>query len=131
MTCEHNLKLKHDKKSKDTKSLDGSLILTNFKVIFKPHTDRLNKNLTEQDLQMLGRSRVRDYFRIPMGLIHSVDVRTYAVTDNKIKHSCIELVTKDQRKLQFIMRDYDEAMQVREIIKCTAFLDNVEYPEKR
>ena len=82
-------------------------------------------------MNLVGRSRVQDFFRIPLGLIYSIDVRTYAVTDNRIKHSCIELLTKDQRKLSFIMRDYDEALRVRDIIKSTSFLDNIESLEKR
>ena len=47
-----------------------------------------------------------------------------------IKHSCIELVSKDQRKLSIIMSDYDACMQLRDYIRHFAFLDQM-VPERQ
>ena len=59
---------------------------------------------------IIGKSRVQDYFTLPLGMLLSAEVRTKVESDNMIKHSCIELVSKDQRKLSIIMSDYDACM---------------------
>ena len=41
------------------------------------------------------------------------------------------MVTKDQRKLSIIMRDFDECTQVSDIIKQVTFLDSVEPAERK
>ena len=86
VTCEHNLR--------NVPSLQGSVIVTNFKIIFKPNEQQPNVQ-GEFMVQNVGRSRVQDFFRFTLGMLLSVDVRTFVVDDHRIKHSCIELVTKD------------------------------------
>ena len=86
MTCEHNLK--------NIPSLQGTVIVTNFKIIFKPN-DQQPLIANDATLALVGKSRVQDFFRLPLGMLSSAEVRTFVVDDNKIKHSCIELVSKD------------------------------------
>ena len=64
----------------------------------------------------MGKSRVQDFFKLPLGMLLSTEVRTTVADDNKIKHSCIELLSKDQRRMSVIMSDYDACMQVRDYI---------------
>lgn len=49
VTCEHNLR--------SVPSLVGSVIVTNFKVIFKPNDQQPNI-LSDSQLQLVGKSRV-------------------------------------------------------------------------
>ena len=59
----------------------------------------------------MGKSRVQDYFRVPLGMIFSVEVKSHNVTDDnneRIKHGHMELLCKDQRKISFIMTNLEE-----------------------
>ena len=49
----------------------------------------------ESQLQNVGEKRVQDFFRLPLGMLSTVEVRTYVVDDNKLKHSCVEIASKD------------------------------------
>ena len=39
-------------------------------------------------------------------MINAIDAKTYE--DNKIKHNYIEIIAKDNRRMNFIMRNFDE-----------------------
>lgn len=84
--CEHNLR--------HVPPLQGTVIVTNFKIIFKPNDQQPSVG-NESLLQYVGKTRVQDFFRLPLGMLSSVDVRTFVVDDNRIKHSCVEISTKD------------------------------------
>ena len=56
-------------------------------------------------------------------MLLSAEVRTKVEDANQIKHSCIELLSKDQRRISVIMSDYDACMQMKDYIKHFAFLD--------
>ena len=71
----------------------------------------------------MGKSRVQDFFTLTLGMLLSVEVRTAVASDNQIKHSCVEIVSKDQRRLSVIMSDYETAVKLRDYIKHFAFLD--------
>lgn len=68
---------------------------------------------------------MQDFFRFTLGSLSSVDVRTFVVDDNKIKHSCIELVNKDQRRMSIIMNNFEEADQLKNMIRHVTFLENI------
>ena len=55
---------------------------------------------------MVGKSRVQDFFRLPLGMISAIEAKTYE--DNKVKHNYIEILAKDQRRMNFVMRNFDE-----------------------
>lgn len=76
-------------------------------------------------MQNVGKSRVQDFFRFTLGMLLSVDVRTFVVDDHRIKHSCIELVTKDQRRMSLIMGNFDECSALRDMIRHVTFLENI------
>ena len=122
ITCEHNLR--------NVPSLQGSVIVTNFKIIFKPNEQQPNIQ-SEVILQSVGKSRVQDFFRFTLGLLCSVDVRTFVVDDNRIKHSCIELATKDQRRMSIIMNNFDECSQLKDMIRHVTFLENIVPAERQ
>lgn len=44
---------------------------------------------------------------------------------NKVKHSCIDISTKDQRKMSFILRDYKKSTQIKDTIRSIAFKEQV------
>lgn len=104
--------------------------MTNFKIIFKP-AEQQTYTVTEQMLAQVGKSRVQDFFRLPLGMLTSVEVRTFVVDDNKIKHSCIELLSKDQRRLSIIMSSFDECNQLKDMIRHVTFLENIVPPERQ
>ena len=102
--CEHNLQdLEYD--------VVGTLLLTNYKLLLKPiaiaRGDEILNN--SKEMKILGRARVQAYFVITLGHLFSVEVRP--VTEgNKVKHSCIDIVTKDCRKLSFLIKDYKKSV---------------------
>ena len=63
-------------------------------------------------------------------MLLSAEVRTAVASDNLIKHSCVELLAKDMRKMSIIMSDYDACMNLRDCIRHFAFLDQMA-PEKQ
>ena len=82
-------------------------------------------------LAQVGKSRVQDFFRLPLGMLISVEVRTFVMDDNKIKHSCIELLSKDQRRMSIIMSSFDECNQLKDMIRHVTFLENIVPPERQ
>ena len=60
VTCEHNLR--------SVPSLQGSVIVTNFKIIFKPNEQQ---PLVQSDMliQNIGKARVQDFFRFTLGML--------------------------------------------------------------
>ena len=72
---------------------------------------------------------MQDYFCITLGMLYSAEVRTSVASDNLIKHSCIELLAKDMRRMSIIMSDYEACMNLRDCIRHFAFLDQM-VPER-
>lgn len=64
-------------------------------------------------------------------MLLSVDVRTFVVDDNRIKHSCIELVTKDQRRMSIIMNNFDDCSALKDMIRHVTFLENIVPAERQ
>ena len=63
----------------------------------------------------IGKARVADFFRMPLGLIFSIELKMKAIHDDvRLKQSVVEIVSKDQRKLSIIMRDADEGVQLKD-----------------
>ena len=56
-------------------------------------------------------------------MINAIDAKTYE--DNKIKHNYIEIIAKDQRRMNFVMRNFDECAQLKNLIRGLTFLDEV------
>ena len=77
---------------------------------------------------MVGKSRVQDFFRLPLGMINAVEAKTY--DDNKIKHNYIEIIAKDNRRMNFVMRNFDECQQLKNLIRHLTFLDEVQPIER-
>ena len=76
-------------------------------------------------LDTLAKSRVQDYFRMPLGLISSVEVHTSASADKeKSKHGRVEILCKDLRRISIYMVSYDECYVFKDMIRNITFLDN-------
>ena len=116
VTCEHNLR--------HVPSLTGTVIVTNFKIIFKPN-EQQPAILNDSVLNLVGKSRVQDFFRLPLGMLASCEVRTFVVDDNKIKHSCIELLGKDQRRMSIILHSFEECQQLKDMVRHLTFLESI------
>ena len=58
-------------------------------------------------------------------MLLSVEVRTKVAADNQIKHSLLDLTSKDLRRMSIIMSDYDSCIQVKDYIKHFAYLDQM------
>lgn len=68
--------------------------------------------------------RVQAYFLVTLGQLQTCEVRP--VTEgNKVKHSCIDISTKDQRKMSFVIKDYKKSIQIKDTIRSIAFKDQV------
>ena len=115
-----NIRIEHNLKG--IPPLIGTFFITNYKVGFKPRDKKTSSNnLTgsksggsetsrNEDLRisLVGKARVQDYFMIPLGMLFSAEIRTFVGTDNKVKHSCIELMSKDNRKWSLILKYFEE-----------------------
>lgn len=64
-------------------------------------------------------------------MLCQVEVRSFAVDDNRIKHSCIDLVTKDQRRMSIIMNSFDECAGLKDMIRHWTFLENISPAERQ
>lgn len=106
MKCEHILR--------DLPTVYGTIIVTNFKVVLKMNQIQPNLHVPSV-LEKLAQTRVQDYFRIPLGMIQSVE--NY--------HNKVEIVAKDQRRLCIIMVSIEEANVFKEMIKHVTFLNNL------
>lgn len=58
-------------------------------------------------------------------MLLKAEVRTFVVDDNRIKHSCIELLCKDQRRLSIIMSNFEDCKQLKDVICHLTFLDSI------
>ena len=58
-------------------------------------------------------------------MLHSVEVRTFVVDDNRIKHSCVEILSKDQRRMSFILHSFEDCNAFKDMVRHTTFLDNI------
>ena len=86
VSCEHNLR--------NIPTLIGTLIVTNFKVMFKPNETQPNvKN--DAKLKFVGHTRVHDFFRLPLGILSSVESKAAVIEGEKVKHSRLEILSKD------------------------------------
>ena len=115
--CEHNLR--------HVPPLIGTVVVTNFKVMFKPNETQSGVT-DEQKLAIVGKSRVQDFFRVPLGQLFSIDVRTFVQDDNKIKHSCIEMATKDGRRMSIILHTFEDCSHLKDLIRHITFLDGLQ-----
>ena len=64
-------------------------------------------------------------------MLQSVDVHTSSAEDyiahkGKVKHSRVELLSKDQRRISFVMVSIEECNTFKEMIRHITFLDNIE-----
>ena len=84
---------------RDLPSLKGTIIVTSFKIIFKP--SELQPNLrVKSELDAVAKSHIQDYFRMPLGLIYSVEIKTSSSiseqhSDSRTKQSKVEILGKD------------------------------------
>lgn len=104
----------------------GHMILTNYKLVLKPTAlKRLdNTKETANDIKMLNLQRVQAFFTVTLGYLVSAEVRP--VTNGQIlKWSCIDIVTKDCRRLSYCIPDYKKSMQIRDTIRSIAFKEQV------
>ena len=102
----------------------GTVIVTNYKILFKPN-DQQQTVTSEPQLSMVGKTRVQDFFRLPLGLLSTIEVRTFVGDDKKIKHSCIEIASKDQRRYSIILHNFDDCNAFKEMIRHITFLENI------
>ena len=58
-------------------------------------------------------------------MLLKAEVRTFVVDDHKIKHSCIELASKDQRRISIIMNNFEDCKQLKDVICHLTFLENI------
>lgn len=58
-------------------------------------------------------------------MLANVEVRTFVVDDNRIKHSCIELMSKDQRRMSIIMNSFEDCNTLKDMIRHVTFLENI------
>ena len=121
-----NIKVEHN--FPDVQELYGNLICTNYKLAFIPSENPALQpgNTNRYTLQMLTLPSVRDFFKVPLCLILSVEVRTYVKDDNKLKHSCVEVITKDGRKFNFVLKDFDQCMNAKKLIRIYTFLEKID-----
>jgi hypothetical protein len=95
----------------------GTLICTNYKIVFKPaHIADQLPNTNARTAQLLTLPNVQAFFQIALCLIFSIEVRTFVREVNKQahSHSCIEVYTKDGRRYNFILKD------AKPFEKCTS-----------
>ena len=63
-------------------------------------------------------------------MLQSVEVHTHQHADDnktgKVKHSRVELLSKDQRRINIVMVSLEECNTFKEMIRHATFLDNVE-----
>jgi len=64
---------------------------------------------------------VQDFFRLPLGMLST----TFVVDDNRIKHSCVEILSKDQRRMSFILHNFDDCNAFKDMVRHVTFLENI------
>lgn len=111
--CEHNL-------PGVPNELLGCLIITNFKIVFKP----LEAQLSQDEIRILTFPHVQAFFSIPMGQLYTVEVKTQLTNKNSVKHTAVEIVTKDCRQISFILSNFEHCEKAKSIIRSYAFLDS-------
>ena len=118
--CEHNL-------IKIGSVLRGSLILTDFKVVFKPDPQKNNTSLTNNSTivddpnSQLTSNNILDFFSVPYGYIFSQEIKTVVQSSNKVKQSYVCIITKDHRTLNYILPTYENCVFMREQILRYSF----------
>jgi hypothetical protein len=91
---------KPDPKKNNTSSNLSSLII-----------DDPNVNLTSKNVQQ--------YFTVPYGFFYSVEIKSQA--DKKFKTSCLSIIMKDHRAMNFTLSSYENCCTARDRIKIFAF----------
>ena len=106
-------------------TLEGELIMTNYKVVFKPYDiefgsdGSVSPRKAQQQLKIP--SYLQDYLTIPLSYIFKIDK---TIIDKKLqKTSFIDLVTKDYRNLKFIFDNFDDCNNALMRIQYLAFLE--------
>jgi len=72
---------------------------------------------------MLNMPNIQAFFIVPLGLILNVKVKTIVGDGNRVRHSSVEVVTKDGRRLNLILSNYELCEKARVVLKSYAFLD--------
>jgi hypothetical protein len=96
------------------------LILTDYKIVFKPDPQKNNTSMANNQMiiddpnAQLTSNNILDFFSIPYGYIFSQDIKTIALSSNKVKQSSLCIVTKDHRQLNFILPTYENCVYMRE-----------------
>ena len=102
--------------------LEGELIMTNYKLIFKylPPADKVNNGKTSsKDLPAF----LEEYLKIPLTCIHRLD-KTINQDKKTVKPSYIEIITKDFRQIKFVLDSVDECNNCHMRIQLMAFPEN-------
>mmetsp|Transcript_28792 Transcript_28792/g.35629 ORF Transcript_28792/g.35629 Transcript_28792/m.35629 type:complete len:140 (+) Transcript_28792:322-741(+) len=58
-------------------------------------------------------------------MLSTVECRTFVVDDNRIKHSCVEILSKDQRRMSFILHNFDDCNAFKDMVRHVTFLENI------
>lgn len=104
--------------------IHGLLICTNYKLIFGP-SERQPPSMDARSKQLIVMPHVCGFFTLPLGYIFSIEVKTILDARNRVKNSSLEVISKDGRKLNLILKDYDQCVKAREIIRAYAYMDQM------
>jgi hypothetical protein len=72
---------------------------------------------------MMNQPNLRAFFTVPLGMILSIELRTFQKDDNRTKISCVEIVSKDSRKFNFLMKDPPQCEQLKKHLRSCTFID--------
>jgi hypothetical protein len=106
-------------------SVQGTLLVTNYKLIFIPFLDAglQNSKTTDEVWQTLSKPFVSEYFSVPLSLILTVEARTLVKGSNNAGDSFVEVATKDGRQIKFILNDFADCGLLTNEIKKASFLE--------
>ena len=97
----------------------GTLIATNFKIVFKPGTSQTSNEIEEKYLP----SHIKAFFSIPLTFFLKFEKQAF---DKKaMKPSYIDLVTKDKREMRFTFGSREECEHGFTVLSKCAYPDNL------
>jgi hypothetical protein len=101
--------------------LKGELIMTNYKIVFKPSS--IPDNLSKTNLKLPP--FLDDYFTVPLCYIHKIDKKIVEKKKEYTKQGWIEITTKDYRWLKFDFDyRYEDCTNAHNRIQVFAFPEN-------
>ena len=101
--------------------LEGDLIMTNYKLVFKTSIFPLGVPTSNKGLPPF----LDDYLTVPLSYIHKIEKKTIEKKKENIKLGAIELFTKDYRYMKFDFESrYDECTNAHFRIDFYAFPQN-------